>query len=87
VQALGYETHPNWGYVGFGEGAYKEFGGFVCVTKVAPGETWTWHLSEAWVAPAIAFSHDGTKLAGTVKHGSAVKGFRGESIQIWIVPK
>jgi WD40 repeat protein len=80
VQARGYEKHRGFGDLGWDNRA-NEFGAFVEVTATAPAKTWTWRVGNAADGPAVAFSPDGTKIAGTV--GSA----GGASILIWAVPK
>lgn len=78
--AYGYERHPGLGHLSWHKDE-KEYGGFVKVTRSAPAKTWTWRVGGSANAPVVAFSPDGTKLAGTVKQPS------GESILIWAVPK
>jgi WD40 repeat protein len=75
-QARGYERHRGFGDLGW-DNRGKEFGAFVEVTESAPAKTRTWRVSESSDAPAVAFSPDGTRLAGTVK----------QSILIWALPK
>jgi WD40 repeat protein len=79
--ARGYERHRGFGDLGW-DNRQKEFGGFVDLTELAPAKTRTWRVSDAQLAPpAVAFSPDGTKLAGTVRQ--ATDG----AILIWAVPK
>jgi WD40 repeat protein len=80
-QARGYERHRGLGDLG-GDFREKEFGAFVKVTESATAKTQTWRVSGAQLAaPAVAFSPDGTKLAGAVPQPG------GTSILIWAVPK
>jgi len=79
-QAHGYERHAGLGHLTWKD-EEKEFGGFVKVTASAPAKTWTWRVSRAQYPPAVAFSPDGTRLAGTVTQPT------GGSILIWAVPK
>lgn len=78
--AWGYERHPGLGHLSW-DNDEKEYGGFVKVTASAPAKTWTWRVSRAQYPPAVAFSPDGKKLAGTVWQPS------GGSIEIWAVPE
>jgi WD40 repeat protein len=79
--ARGYERHRGFGDLGW-DNRQKEFGGFVDLTEAATAKTRTWRVSDAQLAPpAVAFSPDGTKLAGTVRQPS------GGAILIWAVPK
>jgi WD40 repeat protein len=83
MQALGYETHSRLIGETLVEPANK-YGAFVRVTKGATGQTWTWRVGDSRGvsdSPAVAFSPDGTRLAGTINQGS------GGSIRIWAVPK
>jgi WD40 repeat protein len=80
-QAWGYERHPGLGHLSW-DNEEKEYGGFVKVTESAPAKTWTWRVSRAQYPPTVAFSPDGTRLAGTVRQPSG-----GGSILIWAVPK
>jgi hypothetical protein len=60
----------------------KEYGGFIDVTESASGKSQTWRVSRAQHAPAVAFSPDGTKLAGTVwRPGGA------SNLIFWAAPK
>ena len=79
-QAHGYERHRGLGDLGL-DFREKEFGGFVRVMEIATGKTQTLRVSRGQYAPAVAFSADGTKLAGTIWQPS------GGSILIWAVPK
>jgi WD40 repeat protein len=78
--ARGYEKHRGFGDLGWDNRA-KEFGAFIDVTEIAPAKTRTWRVGEVAYAPAVAFSPDGTRLAGTVGQPS------GAAILIWAVPK
>jgi WD40 repeat protein len=80
--AQGYDRHRGLGDLGW-DNREGEFGGFVKVTQSATAKTWTWRVSRAQEPPgAVAFSPDGTRLAGTVRQPSG-----GGSILIWAVPK
>lgn len=79
--AQAYDRHRGFGDLGW-DNRDQEFGGFVKVTGGAPAKTRTWRVSPAQEAPgAVAFSPDGTKLAGTVSRPG------GGSVLIWAVPK
>jgi WD40 repeat protein len=79
--ARGYERHRGFGDLGW-DNREKEFGGFVDLTVVATAKTRAWRVSDAQLAPpAVAFSPDGARLAGTVRQPS------GGAILIWAVPK
>jgi WD40 repeat protein len=80
MKARGYERHRGFGDLGWDNRA-NEFGGFVEVTQGAPEKVWTWRVGQETSAPALAFSPDGTRLAGTVGQSN------GASIVIWAVPK
>jgi hypothetical protein len=81
LQARGYERHRGFGDLGW-DNRQKEFGGFVDLTEVASAKIRVWRVSDAQLAPpAVAFSPDGTKLAGTVREPS------GGAILIWAMPK
>jgi WD40 repeat protein len=81
--AQGYDRHRGLGDLGW-DNRGGEFGGFVKVTESAPAKTWTWRVSRAQEPPgAVAFSPDGTRLAGTVRQPPS----GGGSILIWAVPK
>jgi hypothetical protein len=86
-QAWGYERHRGLGDLGW-DFRDKEFGAFVRVTESATAKTQTWRVSKAQYAPAVAFSSDGTKLAGAVTQPqpSSPDGTN-LSIMIWAVPK
>jgi DNA-binding beta-propeller fold protein YncE len=88
-QAWGYERHRGLGDLGL-DFQEKKYGGFVKVTESATGKSRTWRVSGAQYPPAVAFSPDGTKLAGTVwqpiQPGSRPGSDQG-SILIWAVPK
>lgn len=79
-QARGQERHRGLGDLGWDNRA-KEFGAFVDVTEIATGKTRTWRVGDSSTAPPVAFSPDGTKLAGAVKTPS------GASMFIWAAPK
>ncbi len=79
-QARGYERHRDVGDLGWNN-RQEQFGAFVEVTGSGRGRTWTWRVGDWPAAPALAFSPDGTKLAGTVKQPD------GGSIRIWVVPE
>jgi WD40 repeat protein len=81
-QARGYEKHRGLGDLGW-DNRDKEFGTFIDVTERATAKTRTWRVSKAQLtSPAVAFSPDGTKLAGTVWQPG------GASILIfWAAPK
>jgi WD40 repeat protein len=81
--ARGAERHRGFGDLGWDNRA-KEFGSFVEVTDLATATTRNWRVSDgggSTDAPVLAFSPDGTKLAGTIKQAD------GASIVIWAVPK
>ena len=78
--ARGYERHRGLGDLGW-DNREKEFGAFVDLTEVAAAKTRNWRLGHAAYAPAVAFSPDETRLAGTVGQSS------GGAILIWAVPK
>jgi hypothetical protein len=80
-QVQGYERHRGLGDLGW-DNREKEFGGFVRVTESASRKTQTWRISRAQEAPAVAFSPDGARLAGTVWQLSGAG-----LIVIWAVPK
>jgi hypothetical protein len=82
-QARGYEKHRLFSDIGGAfDGRANEFGAFVEVTASAPAKTWTWRVGDSSEGgPAVAFSPDGTKIAGTVGHAG------GASVLIWAVPK
>jgi WD40 repeat protein len=80
IQAKGYEKHRDFGDLGWDNKA-NEFGAFVEVTATAPAKTWTWRVGQAHDAPAVAFSPDGIKIAGTLSQAG------GASVLIWAVPK
>jgi len=80
-QARGYERHRGLGDLGWDNRA-KEFGAFIDLTERATAKTRTWRVSSFQLhEPAVAFSPDGTKLAGTINESS------GGSLLIWAVPK
>jgi len=82
-QAWGYEQHRGLGDLGW-DFREKEFGSFVKVTESATAKTRTWRVSDAQLAaPVVAFSPDGTKLAGVVTQTQP----NGAAIVIWAVPK
>jgi WD40 repeat protein len=78
--ARGYERHRDFGDLGW-DNREKEFGAFVDLTEVAAAKTRVWRVGQAAYAPAVAFSPDGTRLAGTAWQPS------GGAILIWAVPK
>jgi hypothetical protein len=78
--ARGYERHRDFGDLGW-DNREKEYGAFVDLTEVAAAKTRTWRVGRAAYAPAVAFSPDGTRLAGTVGEPD------GGTILIWAVPK
>jgi hypothetical protein len=74
--AEGYGRRRDFADIGAAwDGREHEFGAFVRVTESAPAKTWTWRVGQG-DPPTLAFSPDGTKLAGTVSLSS------GESIVI-----
>ena len=87
--AHGYEQHPGLGHLSLVEDD-KKYGGFVRLTQSATGTTRTWRVSRAQYPPAVAFSPDGSKLAGTIfqplRPGSKPEADTG-LILIWVVPK
>jgi WD40 repeat protein len=86
-QARGDERHRGLGDLGW-DFRENEFGAFVKVTESATAKTQTWRVSNAQNAPAVAFSPDGTKLAGAVtqREPSSPDGTT-LSILIWAAPK
>jgi DNA-binding beta-propeller fold protein YncE len=79
--AEGYGRRRDFADIGAGwDRRENEFGAFVRVTERATAKTWGWRVGQG-DPPALAFSPDGTTLAGTVTQSS------GESIVIWAVPK
>jgi WD40 repeat protein len=72
---------------GFGDlsfGKDNKFGSFVYVTDTTTGKKLTWRVGDAagtTDSPAVSFSPDGKKLAGTVTQP------KGQSIVIWAAPK
>lgn len=81
--AQGYDSHRGFGDLGW-DNRGEEFGSFVKLTESATEKARTWRVSRAQEAPgALAFSPDGTKLAGTVRHPPS----DGASIVIWAVSK
>ncbi len=83
TSAVGTAEYPKFIGQGLGEPKNK-YGAFVHVIDNLTAKTWTWRVGDAGGVtdtPALAFSPDGTKLAGTVKQPS------GGSIVIWSVPK
>lgn len=87
--AWGYERHPGLGHLSLFEDE-KEYGGFIDVKESATGKSRTWRVSRAQYPPAVAFSADGTRLAGTVwqpiRPGSK-PGSNSGLILIWAVTK
>jgi hypothetical protein len=80
-RADGYGRRRDFADIGAAwDGRGNEFGAFVRVAEIATARTWTWRVGQG-DPPALAFSPDGTKLAGTVSQSS------GESIVFWAVPK
>jgi WD40 repeat protein len=65
----------------------EEYGAFVKVTESATGKTQTWRVSPSQIDPAVAFSPDGTKLAGAVSRAITQAQPSGASILIWAAPK
>jgi WD40 repeat protein len=58
------------------------FGIFIRLTEIASGKNWTWRVGDVYGSgPAVAFSPDGTKLAGTIAFPN------GGTLGIWAVPK
>jgi hypothetical protein len=86
-QAWGLERHRGFGDLGW-DFRQKEFGAFVQVTQSATKQTQIWRVSSAQYAPPVAFSPDGTKLAGAVTQPDATtpEGTK-LAILIWAVPK
>jgi WD40 repeat protein len=85
-QAHGYERHRGFGDLGW-DFREKEFGTFVKVTQSATAKTQTWRVSSSQLEPAVAFSPDGTKLAGAVSQAITQSQPSGALILIWAVPK
>lgn len=85
--AWGYERHRGFGDLGW-DFRDKEFGAFVKVAESATAKTQTWRVSNPQYAPPVAFSPDGTRLAGAVTQPqpSSPDGTN-LSILIWAVPK
>jgi WD40 repeat protein len=87
--AWGYERHPGLGHLSLIEDD-KRYGGFIDVKQLATSKAWTWRVSRAQYPPAVAFSPDGTRLAGTVwqpiRPGSK-PGSDSGLILFWAVPK
>jgi WD40 repeat protein len=80
-RAEGFKRNRDFGDIGGAwDGREKEFGTFIRLTENATAKTQTWRLGQG-ETPALAFSPDGTKLAGTVSQAS------GESLVIWPVPQ
>jgi WD40 repeat protein len=83
-QALGSESHLAFQWD-------NRSGAFIRLTKSATGETRTWRVGEtrgSEDAPALAFSPDGRKLAGTVlRRGGRQGGALDSWILIWPVPR
>jgi hypothetical protein len=80
-QARGYEKHPGLGHLSWDDDE-KEYGGFVDVTERATAKIRTWRVSQAQEPPAVAFSPDGTKLAGTVRQPGG-----GSILIFWAAPR
>jgi WD40 repeat protein len=86
-QAWGSERHRGFGNLGW-DFRQKEFGAFVEITQSTTKQTQTWRVSSAQNAPPVAFSPDGTKLAGAVTQPNrASPDGTTLSILIWEVPK
>jgi WD40 repeat protein len=85
-QAHGYERHRGLGDLGWDNRA-KEFGAFDKVTQSATEKSWTWRASPSQIDPAVAFSPDGTKLAGAVSQAITQSQPSGALILIWAAPK
>jgi hypothetical protein len=87
--AWGYERHPGLGHLSLIDDD-KRYGGFVKLTHIASGKSRTWRVSRAQYPPAVAFSPDGTKLAGTIRlpiQPGSKPGSDAGAILIWAVPK
>lgn len=81
-QARGYERHRGFGDLGW-DNRDKEFGTFIDVTERATAKTRTWRVSKVQLdSPAVAFSPDGSKLAGVVKQPGGAS-----TLIFWAVPK
>jgi len=81
-QARGYERHRGFGDLGW-DNREKEYGGFIDVTERATGKTRTWRVTKVQLdSPAVAFSPDGTKLAGIIKQPGG-----GSNPIFWAAPK
>ncbi len=78
--ARAYERHRDFGDLGW-DSREKEFGAFVDLTEPATAKTRVWRVGKGASAPAVAFSPNGTRLAGTAWQPS------GGAILIWAVPK
>jgi WD40 repeat protein len=87
--AHGYEQHPGLGHLSLFEDEPK-YGGFVRLTHSETGKSRTWRVSRAQYPPAVAFSPEGTKLAGTIcqpiRPGSKPGSDTG-LILFWAVPR
>jgi DNA-binding beta-propeller fold protein YncE len=82
-QASGTAEYPTLFGQGLGEPENK-YGAFVRGADNATGKRWVWRVGEAAGtsdAPVVAFSPDGTKLAGTARRTG------GEALLIWAVSK
>jgi WD40 repeat protein len=78
-RVLAHDRHRDYGDLGWDSRA-NEFGAFVELTQSAPAKTWTWRVG-AGNAPPVAFSPDGTKLAGTLQRPNDW------AVVLWAVPK
>jgi hypothetical protein len=81
-RAEGYEERRGLGDLGW-DGRDDRFGAFVRLTNPTTAKTWIWRTGDGAIAdgPVLAFSLDGTKLAGTVLAPSGAS-----AIVIWAVP-
>jgi WD40 repeat protein len=77
-----HDRHRDFGDLGW-DNRENEFGAFVELTQTTPAKTRTWRVGPG-SAPAVAFSPDGTKLAGTHWLPRTVPG---SAIVLWAVPK
>jgi len=81
-QARGHERHRGFGDLGWDK-REKEYGSFIDLTERATAKTRTWRVGKAQLAPpAVAFSPDGSKLAGVVTQPGG-----GSMLFFWAVPK
>jgi WD40 repeat protein len=88
--ATGLERHRGLGDLGW-DNRDNDFGSFVSVTSRATGKDWTWRVGDrqgTTAEPALAFSPDGTRLAGAVERASTGQAGTMESwILIWPLPE